>query len=73
MRIEHVYPCVELQRMCREMDAPVYINHHGRSGKLYFARRPSCSVEDVERFFASVTNRERTVNEQSTNNERSVL
>jgi len=64
MKIDLVFPCIEIRKMCRELNAPIYVNRHGRSGKFYLARRPSCTVEDVERFFTSVTKGERTTNEQ---------
>jgi len=51
MTIQTIQPFEELQKMCREMDAPVYVRHKKGSKAIGFVRRTKASTEDVERFF----------------------
>jgi len=53
MIAQSVYPFEQLQQMCREMNAPVFVRHKRHSDSFRFVRRSSASVEDVERFFSN--------------------
>jgi len=64
MTVVNSQPFEELQRMCRDLNAPVYIRHRCGQKGLFFARRPSCTSDEVTAFFASITKGERTVSEQ---------
>jgi len=64
-----IIPGGDLPKMLRELNAPVYVRHINHSNRISFVRRTSCSIEDVQRFFAlyatpSLTKGERTNNEQ---------
>jgi len=63
-----VIPGGDLPKILRELNAPVYVRRINHSNRIMFARRPSCSNDEVLQFFSlysnpSITNDERTNNE----------
>jgi len=73
MRIENIMPFESLRELCYGQNAPVFPRRRKGTGRVFFVRRQGYTVQDVENFFARLTEGERTVNEPWTYNERYLL